>query len=78
MPRYFFHIFNDEITLDDKGMELPDLETARDFAIESVRHLICDTVQKGRLNLDHRIEINDEYDARLMTVTFREAVTVIG
>lgn len=78
MPRYFFHIFNDEITLDEEGMELAGLNEAREFAIESARALVCDSVKHGHLNLEHRIEIADEADARKMTVTFREAFTIEG
>ena len=78
MPRFFFHVFNHEITLDEEGTELPDLDAARAFAIESARSLVCESVKKGQLNLDHRIEIADESDARRMTVTFREAFTIEG
>lgn len=78
MPLYFFHVFNDEITVDEEGTELADLAAAREFAIESARALVCDSVKHGHLNLDHRIEIADETDARKMTVTFREAFTIEG
>ncbi|HEX8366028.1 MAG TPA: hypothetical protein VD887_04270 [Allosphingosinicella sp.] len=78
MPRYFFHVFNDEITLDEEGIELPDLDAAREQAIESARALVCESVKHGHLNLDHRIEIADETDARKMTVTFREAFSLEG
>jgi hypothetical protein len=29
MPRYFFHVEDDRRTLDQQGIELPDMETAR-------------------------------------------------
>ena len=29
MPRYFFHLFNDEAFIDREGTELPSLEDAR-------------------------------------------------
>lgn len=78
MPRYFFHVFNDVITLDKEGAELADLAAAREYAVESARALVCESVKHGHLNLDHRIEIADEADARKMTVTFREAFTIEG
>ena len=59
-------------------MEFPDLDAARAYAIESARALVCESVSHGHLNLDHRIEIADESDARRMTVTFREAFTLEG
>lgn len=78
MARYFFHVFNDEITLDEEGAELADLDAARAYAVESARALAADSVRHGHLNLDHRIEIVDAADARRMTVTFREAFTLQG
>jgi hypothetical protein len=78
VARYYFHVFNDEITLDEEGYEFPDLDGARAFAVKNARSLVCESVQKGHLNLDHRIEIADEAGARKMTVTFREAFTIQG
>jgi len=78
MPRFYFHVFNDEAVLDEEGADLPDWEAARTRAIASARALACDSIQKGHLNLDHRIEVVDETDKRVMTVTFREAFTIQG
>lgn len=78
MPRYFFHIFNDEIVLDEEGLELPDIDSARQNAIAGARSLICRSVENGHLNLNHRIEVCDESDSRLFTMTFREAFTLVG
>ena len=78
MPRYFFHVCNDDLTIDEEGCEQPDLATAREWAIENARSLVCESVRKGHLNLDDRIEIADDSGGRLMTVTFREAFTVQG
>ena len=78
MPRFYFHVFNDETTIDEEGQELADLEAARAVAVEAARGLVCESVKHGHLNLDHRIEITDEANARVMTVTFREAFTLTG
>lgn len=78
MPRFYFHVFNDESVLDEEGAELSDWDAARDRAIESARALACDSIQRGHLNLDHHIEVVDESDKRIMTVTFREAFTIEG
>ena len=78
MPRYYFHVFNDETTIDEEGAEFDDLGSARENALEVARALVCESVSKGYLNLDHRIEITDESNARLMTVTYREAFTIQG
>lgn len=57
MPRYFFHVFNDEQTVDQEGVDLADQEgamalaaaEARNLAAESVKihsHLICSTASR--------------------------------
>jgi hypothetical protein len=56
MPHYYFNIYNDETTLDEEGRELPDLAAARELALDSARDLVCESVHKGHLNLDHRME----------------------
>ena len=42
------------VAIDDEGVELADVETAREQAIEGAR-LICDQVRRGRINLGHRL-----------------------
>jgi hypothetical protein len=78
MPRFYFHVHNDYDAEDQEGMELPDLTAARTFAVESARDLVCESVSKGHLNLDHRIDIADEDGTVLQSVTFREAFTITG
>ena len=78
MPHFFFHVFNDEISIDEEGSEHPSLDSAREHALVAARSLVCESVTKGYLNLDHRIEITDESDARVMTVTYRESFTILG
>ena len=55
-----------------------DLGAAREQALESARELVCEAVHKGYLNLDHRIEIEDDQGERLLVLTFRDAFTVTG
>jgi hypothetical protein len=76
MPRYYFNIYNHEVTLDDEGRELPDLGAARELALESARELVCESVHQGHLNLDHRIEVTDESGESVIVLTFREAFTI--
>ena len=78
MPRYFFNIFNDETKLDAEGRELPHIDAAREEALEAARALVCESVRKGHLNLDHHIEVKDETGQEVLSVTFREAFTVEG
>ena len=78
MPRYYFHVFNDEVSMDEEGTLLPDLDAARETAMDGCRDLVCESVQKGHLNLDHRIDIADGKGEVVMKVTFRDAFTIQG
>ena len=78
MPRFYFHVYNDVIAIDEEGLELPDLETAREQAMESARELVCEGIHKGHLNIDHRIEVEDEEHNNVLTVSYRDAFTVTG
>lgn len=78
MPRYYFHVFNDEVSIDEEGSLLPDLESARETALDGCRDLVCESVKKGHLNLDHRIDVADETGEVLLRVTFRDAFTLEG
>ena len=78
MPRYFFHLYNDEVVMDDEGRELPDLAAAYANATSEARQMMTETVIHGRINFSHWIDVADEVGAVLATVTFRDAVTVDG
>ena len=78
MPRYYFHLRDDLSVDDEEGVELAGPDAARDFAIESARDLICASVRKGHLNLDHRLEVTDEGGEKVLTMTFGEAVRIEG
>jgi hypothetical protein len=76
MPLFYFHVFNDVVNMDEEGQELPSLDAAREHALEIARELVCEEVHQGYLNLEHRIEIDDEKGERLLALTFRDAFTV--
>jgi len=76
MPRFFFHVYDDVVALDDEGMDLPDSEAARRTALAGARALAADQVRTGRLDLRHRIEVADDGGAPVLTVTFDEAIRV--
>jgi hypothetical protein len=78
VPRYYFHLYNDMVVKDEEGAELPDPTAARDHAVDGARAMVCESVKQGHLNLDHRIEVEDEQGAHVLTVTFREAFTIEG
>ena len=75
MPLYYFNLFNDEVVIADEGIELPDEETAQQFAIREARALAAESVRQGHLTLSHRIDYADEAGP-IGTVRFGEAVEV--
>ena len=76
MPRFFFHVYDDVVAIDDEGIELPDAEAARRAALAGARALAAEQVRKGHLDLRHRIEVEDDAGAAVLSVTFDEAIQV--
>ncbi len=72
------HVFDDAVAMDDEGLELPDVEAVRRVALKGARSLIAEEVNKGRLCLRHRIEVEDEDHRPVMTLPFAAAVQVDG
>jgi hypothetical protein len=77
VPRFHFHLFDDLDVVDDEGIELPDLETARSHAVRCARVTFAETAKdEGRVVLHHHIDIADELGSVLETVRFGDAVRV--
>jgi len=78
MPRYYFHVYNDDITHDDEGAEFADPDAARERAIHEARILAADSIlREGHLVLDHCIEIEDQAGAQVATIHFGDVVDVL-
>jgi len=76
MTRYFFHLYNDEISRDEEGIELADLDAARDSARREVQYQAAESVKAhGHLIRSHRIVICDA-NGELETITFGDVVTI--
>ena len=78
MPRFFFHVYDDVVALDEEGVELPDAAGAEREGRRGARALASEQVLEGRLNLSHRIDIADETGAVVATIAFRDAIAVEG
>lgn len=76
MPIFRFHIINDIDVADPEGQELPNLAAAHLRAIDYARDLAAAAVRQGRLDLKHRIEVEDKDGAKLVTITFADAIEV--
>lgn len=72
MPRYFFCLMGgtEEFT-DDEGVDLPDLQTAINQAIDSARHIISEDLQRGNeVELRRRFDIFGAEGQLLCSVPF--------
>ena len=76
MPRFFFHLYDDIVALDEEGKELLTQDEAREEAIMNARHMACAEVLEGHLGLNHRIEVVDAADQPVATVFFKDVVKV--
>lgn len=76
MVRFYFHLYDDVVSMDEEGAELPDLESALERAIRSARAIAAEEVIRGKLDLRHRIEVTDGSGGKLFTVRFEDAVEV--
>jgi hypothetical protein len=76
MPLYYFNLFNDEVTMDDEGLELADAGAARAHAVKEARAMAADTVRHGHLTASHHIDFVDEDRNPVGSVRFDEAVEI--
>ena len=76
MPRFFFHLRDDESIDDPDGIFLPDTRSARLEAIRSARDIMAEDVRRGQLSLSSRIEVTDENGEPILAVPFREVVEI--
>ena len=76
MTRYFFHLYNDEITHDEEGIELADLAAARDWGRREVQYQAAESVRAhGHLILSHKLVICDA-SGEVATITFADVVHI--
>jgi hypothetical protein len=76
LPRYFFHLHNDQYTEDEEGRECPNLECAREAAVAEARTMAASSVAEGHLDLSHFVRVTDARGRQVLTVTFGDAVAV--
>ena len=76
MSRFFFHLYDDVVSIDEEGSELPDVAAARQRALKNARAIACQEVLEGHLNLTHRIEVEDEKGRPVLVLPFQEAVRI--
>jgi len=73
LPRYYFHLYNDEVLRDETGESFVDAAAAREAAVRGISELIAEQIAAGRrVDLRHRIEIEDERSEIVCVVTFAQ------
>jgi hypothetical protein len=76
LPRFRFHLYNDEETQDLEGRLFPDLHAARAEAVRSARAIMAsELTSKGEISLRHWIEIETE-EGDMHIVTFGDTVRI--
>ena|SRR5579871_1008278 len=79
MARYYFHVREGhELSKDNEGQELPDVEAARCEAINLSREMIGEKLLHGGPLNGRSIEIADETGCIVETVNSREALVSQG
>lgn len=74
MPRFFFNVYNGHgDTLDEAGTDMANQTAAHGLAVDSIRSMIAEDARRGVLDLLGRIEVVDDQDNLLVTITFPEA-----
>ena len=74
LTHYFIHYRDGEFIEDPDGSNLPDLEAARIYAIESARELWVNAIKTGRDLSDAFFEITDSTGERLAVVPLVEGL----
>ena len=79
MPRYHFHLHEcGDITPDEEGVEIANLDDAHTWAIQAARDVMCGEVETGHLCLGCAIVIADAQGQEVGRVPFKQAVKVVG
>ena len=60
MARFYFHVADGQITLDDVGTELPDLEAARVEAFRTTHELMLTAGPSFWAGEPHRVWVTDQ------------------
>jgi hypothetical protein len=76
MRRYYFHLYNDETSLDEEGTVLPNEAVALQKAADQARAMAAQSVSDGHLVLHHRIDVVDDKGEKVGTVRFGNVVEI--
>ena len=79
MLHHFYHLRDpmDEC-LDDEGIALPSLAAARAHALTAAYSIMSADILEGKLDLNQRIDVEDDEGNIVHTVHFRDVVRITG
>jgi hypothetical protein len=78
MPLFLFHLRDGvDRTLDPEGLELPDMDAVKRKALEAARDVTAHGIIDGKLDLNLRIDVEDENETIVYTLAFRDAFEII-
>jgi hypothetical protein len=75
MPRFYFHLFNDENVPDKEGEILSGPAAAIEAATGMARDMAAVSVRSGHLSLHHRIEVADEDGNIVANLRYGDVIT---
>jgi hypothetical protein len=78
MPVFLFHLRDGvDRTLDPEGMELPDMDAAKREALRAARDVTAHEAIGGKLDLNLRIDVEDENGTIVYSLAFRDAFEIV-
>ncbi len=77
MPLFYFHVYDGMLVApDDEGLELTDIDAARNEAVRGARSILSEDILRGCIDLSGRIEIAGEDGTILLALPFRDAFEI--
>ena len=77
MPRYFFHLKDHtEKLLDPQGRVIDSFEDVPRVALNEARAIVADEALSGVINLNQRIEVEDQNGTIVHSLPFEEVVQI--
>jgi hypothetical protein len=72
MPRYFFHVMDGQVGIDDEGTELPDADAARLEALKTAGSILAAGEANGMLaETPWNMTVVDESSRTVFTLAFQ-------
>ena len=79
MVRYYFHLRDGgERLLDPQGTDIDDPAQLERMALREARAVISQEALEGKINLQQRIEIEDETGRLVHSLSFADAVRIVA